>query len=564
MSGRPGTDAELVGRARKGDLGAFDRLVMRHRARLYGIARQITGQSEAAQDVVQDAFVNAFRSVGALRDGDRFGKWLNTIVRRESTRWLRNGRREAGWAEPGALQAVIGGAWTRPAEAPVEVVSSVRDALGVLSDRDRRVMILHYLEGYTCEEVADHLGLAASSVRRILSTSRRAVRKECQAMAETQRKGPRRLNFWISGSVPPGRWNIFEHMRPVLAQSVCLAANKEPKALGRIADEVKADVEYVRDTAGDLEQMTALVESGRGRYATSFITLEAEDWRKFIRLVPEPAAKAAEQFGAAEGRLRGVFEKTPLARSGWTWDKVIWVIYAVQLANTAMCRALRQVWDAPAPERPGGGWYWMAGREDAPGVPGVWNVGLNAHSSSAELETGYFWTWGIKREEEEMSLVSDPGDRHAVLRGLAEGVAVEDELIARVPRGPEPARAALADLVRLKMAARDADGYRLNIPFFTEADSEVLTPEVDAVAGAVVEAVYEPALAGLESQFDQMGYGRHRDQYAAWRYWLASNISGEALRFLVEQGVLPGPPDPAPGNFAHLAWKAGIELMRWR
>ncbi len=73
MSRGPGTDAELVERAHRGEVAAFDRLVMRHRGRLYDIARHTTGQAEAAQDVVQEALLRAFRSLDTLRDGARFG-----------------------------------------------------------------------------------------------------------------------------------------------------------------------------------------------------------------------------------------------------------------------------------------------------------------------------------------------------------------------------------------------------------------------------------------------------------------------------------------------------------
>ncbi|HUU54230.1 MAG TPA: sigma-70 family RNA polymerase sigma factor, partial [Armatimonadota bacterium] len=319
MSGRPGTDAALVARSKAGELDAFDRLVMRHRSRLYGIARQITGESDAAQDVVQDAFVNAFRSLGALRDGERFGQWLNTIVRRESTRWLRNGMREARWGDPGALQAVIGGAWMRPAEAPAEVVSSVRDALAVLSDRDRRVMVLHYLEGYTCEEIARQVRLSAGGVKRILHDSRRKVRREVVEMAEAEkeRRGPRRLRAWIDGSVWPGRWNVSDHLRPGRAQAVCLAVNKEARTAEEIAARVEAHVDYVREVVSDLVEMTALASPKRGKCLASFIAFDAEDWRRLMRLVPEPAAQVGERFAAAEGRLRAAFERTPLAASGW-------------------------------------------------------------------------------------------------------------------------------------------------------------------------------------------------------------------------------------------------------
>ena len=69
-----GSDAELVARARDGDLDAFDRLIARHRHRVFGIAQQIAGNPEAAQDIAQEGFLSAFRSLHTLGHQDRFGR----------------------------------------------------------------------------------------------------------------------------------------------------------------------------------------------------------------------------------------------------------------------------------------------------------------------------------------------------------------------------------------------------------------------------------------------------------------------------------------------------------
>ena len=60
-----------------------------------------------------------------------------------------------------------------------------------------------------------------------------------------------------------------------------------------------------------------------------------------------------------------------------------------------------------------------------------------------------------------------------------------------------------------------------------------------------------------------MGYGHRSDQFPQWQRWLAGDVMGEAVRFLMEQGVLPRPGAPAPANFACIAWKPGLALMDW-
>jgi len=561
MSGRPGTDAALVARAKAGDLDAFDHLLARHRARLFGIARQITGDLEAAQDVVQDALARAFQALGALRDGARFGQWVNTIVRRQALAWVRDGDRRPETLGQAALRGVPSATWDTGPEAPTDVVERIRESLGALTQRDRRVMVLHYLEGFTCEEIAGKLRVSAGSVKRILHDSRRKVRKECEAMADAERdRGvPRKLTVWIAGSVPKGRWDVFDHLRPGLAQAVCLSVNKEARTAEEIAARVEAHVEYVREVVSDLVEMTVLTSPRRGRYLASFIAFDADDWRGLMQIVPEPAAKVAERFAAAERPLRAAYEKTPLAASGWAWSDVIWVMYAVIVANAGVSRCEGVGHLHPTPDRPGGGSYWLGAHEDVPGLPSIWTTGLDSWLSSVAAHTGTFWTWQIERES--ASTTSSGADICPVFDLLIGAPRTEGEILEALEGDAERLRAALADLVKVGMARRRNEKYELGIPLFGQGESDVLTAEVEAVVKPAVADIIVPALRDVDSLLDEMGYGHWREQYPEWHCWLGHDISGEALHYLMEQGVLPRPTQPVPPDFATLAWKRGIGLM---
>jgi RNA polymerase sigma-70 factor (ECF subfamily) len=551
----------LVARAKAGDLDAFDRLLARHRARLFGIARQITGDLEAAQDVVQEALARAFRSLDALRDGARFGQWLNTIVRRQALAWVRDGDRRPETLGEAALWGVPSATWDTGPDAPSDVVERIRESLDVLTQRERRVMVLHYLEGFTCEEIAAKLGVSPGGVKRILHTSRRKVRKECEAMAEAEKeqRGPRRLKVWIDGSVPPGRWDVFDHLQPGLAQAVCLAVNKEARTAEEIAARVEAHVEYVREVVSDLAEMTVFTSPKRGKHLASFIAFDAEDWRRLMQLVPEPAAEVAERFAGAEGRLRAAFEKTPLAACGWEWDDVIWVMYAVIVANAGVSRCEGVGHLRPTPDRPGGGSYWLGAHEDVPGLPSIWTTGLNSSFSSAAVHTGHFWTWQIERGK--VPAAASETDRAAIFELLVGGPRAESEIVELAEGRAEEMRSALADLVKLKIARRRNGKYELGIPLFGKGESDVLTAEVDAVVKPAVADIIVPALRDVDSLLDEMGYGHWREQYPEWHCWLGHNIPGEALRYLMEQGVLPRPREPVAPDFVTLAWERGIDLM---
>jgi DNA-directed RNA polymerase specialized sigma24 family protein len=74
------TGRQLVTRAREGDQEAFGALVDRYRDMVYGFAYHLTRDFEAARDLAQEAFVQAYLKLGQLRDPDRFPAWLRRII----------------------------------------------------------------------------------------------------------------------------------------------------------------------------------------------------------------------------------------------------------------------------------------------------------------------------------------------------------------------------------------------------------------------------------------------------------------------------------------------------
>jgi len=563
MRAGPGQDAELVARAREGDLDAFERLIARHQTRVLQIARQIVRDREAAQDIAQEALVRAFRALASLRDGERFGPWLNTITRRVAAQWLRD---ENHRPEPmdGGLVRGLPVLWETPPEPPTELVERVRAALAVLSERERRAMILYYLEGRSCAEIAAELGVSNGSVRLILHHSRRKVRKEADAMAEAarERKGPRELGVWVDGYPGPGRGNVFYHLDSSLPQTICLAVNKRPKTVAQLAEEAEAHPRYVQETVDDLLEMEVLTSPSKGRYLANFIAFDAEDWRRLMKLRPEPAAEAAKRLAAAEPRLRKAFARIPLTKLGWTWEELIWPLYATIVCNMGASRVEPEGYRPAKPERPGGGHYWLGGVESAEGVPGKWwALPFSVSIWSEELSNGYLNLSSLNRKQP--SLIQGGSDQARLVEALAAGPLSESEVLAKLPGDAEKWRGALAELVSMGYVARADGHYKLTIPVFMQGDSDVLAPEVEAVMKPVVGEVVVPALSGLPAQLKEMGYEHRRDQFGQWQRWVTGSIMAQAVHFLLEQGVLPPPPDPTPASFAFIAWKGDLRLTSW-
>jgi RNA polymerase sigma-70 factor (ECF subfamily) len=169
-------DRALAGQVLGGDEGAFRRLYRRHTPRLHQLALRLVGGAEAdAEDVVQDTWIKAVEKLDSFRWESAFGTWLHAIavnVAREALR--RRGRRqEVDLPEEGE-----GGGGTAPAPPERVELIDLERAIAELPDGYRTVLVLHDIEGYTHEEIAALLGVAAGTTKSQLFWARRAVRSQ--------------------------------------------------------------------------------------------------------------------------------------------------------------------------------------------------------------------------------------------------------------------------------------------------------------------------------------------------------------------------------------------------
>ena len=174
MEGRPlDDDAQLIKRARGGDLAAYDTLVRQYLEVALRVAHGMCGANDAS-DVTQEAFVKAWRALGRFRDGAPFRPWLLRIVANEA----RNARRAAGRRAGLVVRAVEDRPSVDAAPSVEEAVLLVEQrrlvlaAVESLGDRDRDVISCRYLAGLSEAETARVLGCRVGTVK---SRSSRAL-----------------------------------------------------------------------------------------------------------------------------------------------------------------------------------------------------------------------------------------------------------------------------------------------------------------------------------------------------------------------------------------------------
>ena len=152
-------DRDLVAKARRGDVEAFNLLISRWDKRVYNYVLRLVQNREDALDTAQEVFLKAYQSLGKLEDSSRFGPWLFRIAHNEAFSLLRKRRPESELTDemrprPPSLRLL-----------PVEVSLAVERALERLSEDQREAVVLKVYQGFKFEEMAEILACPVSTVK---------------------------------------------------------------------------------------------------------------------------------------------------------------------------------------------------------------------------------------------------------------------------------------------------------------------------------------------------------------------------------------------------------------
>lgn len=168
---RHAADAVEAALAASGDTHAFERLYRRHVTRIHNLVRRMHGNDDA-DEVTQDVFVRAWEKLGTYRGEAAFSTWLhrlavNVVLGRREER----GRRRNRFSEEETFIEAAPARRTTPEES-----MDLEAAMARLPAGAREVFVLHDVEGYRHEEIADMLGLATGTSKSQLHRARMALR----------------------------------------------------------------------------------------------------------------------------------------------------------------------------------------------------------------------------------------------------------------------------------------------------------------------------------------------------------------------------------------------------
>ena len=168
------THDDLIARCKAGDREAHYSLYKRYSKAMYNVGYRITRNDAEAEDVLQEAFINAFRNLDSYRGDATFGAWLKRIVVNKAINALNKKKHETIPEDEHWDIADV--------EQPTEYIDNltverVKHSIAQLPDGYRSVLSLYLLEGYDHQEIAEILGITESTSKSQLNRAKNKLRE---------------------------------------------------------------------------------------------------------------------------------------------------------------------------------------------------------------------------------------------------------------------------------------------------------------------------------------------------------------------------------------------------
>ena len=184
------TEQELVALAKQGDQDAFAQLVEANQNKIYSLALRMTGNPEDGADLAQEAFLKAWRSLPSFQEESSFSTWLYKLTSNLCIDFLRKEKRRKVAVTTISLDddeddsppmEVPDHRFTPEAEVERrELRAAMSQALKVMSEEHRQILILREVEGLSYTEIAELLGVEEGTVKSRLARARISLRNILQ------------------------------------------------------------------------------------------------------------------------------------------------------------------------------------------------------------------------------------------------------------------------------------------------------------------------------------------------------------------------------------------------
>jgi RNA polymerase sigma-70 factor, ECF subfamily len=167
------TDISLIQRAIDGDERAMRQLWSQHAPHIDAVVRRLVGDPDQASDIAQEVWIQIFRALPSYRGESQFGTWAHRVAVNRTLNAMRRTRRLAAMETDIDEETVS----VEPTTERSLLAASIDEAAAKLSPGARTVFVMHDVEGYTHEEIANELGITPGGSKSQLFKARAKLRK---------------------------------------------------------------------------------------------------------------------------------------------------------------------------------------------------------------------------------------------------------------------------------------------------------------------------------------------------------------------------------------------------
>jgi RNA polymerase sigma factor (sigma-70 family) len=509
--------------------------------KIFAFALKRTMDRHEAEDLSQDIVYEVLRSASSLKDPKALNGWLWAIAKNTWKRWVYK-RTTHPITSYEDLNYVITDTHESPEDTAAikEETQLLRRELALLSQIQRSVTIMHYIEDKNCKEISEALNISEAMVRQHLFKARKNLKEGIDMIREYGEKSynPKNLNigFWGEGNAP-----YFKMLERKLPKNILLSAYQKPISIEEMSMDIGIPRPYLEDELKILVDADVMAQSKAGLYQTKFIIVLKDLQEQIDALLAEKSitftARLLESFNKNEQEIRNI----GFIGSDFKWEKLLWTLIPLSLFS-----ALSELQSEALPEQPllkTGVHGWVNARERL-GEP--WDFGVCSHDDS-ESNLGY-WSCTFHISPKRTSTVYGPNDDE--LRLLSTLFHNARDLTQFDEKELETA----AILINQGFIKKENQTYTLNCIAF-DRDQHLKRIALDKSDRAFIYDELRALLHMITALLDSAVPANLKDQTTPHAFLSLLYIASHVMRRLNDQAVLNIAPDEEKNTRAFCLFK---------
>jgi RNA polymerase sigma-70 factor (ECF subfamily) len=180
------TEQKIIRKAASGDRAAFRELVLEHSHAMFRLAWRLTSDETAAEDIVQEAFIKAWRKIGNFRMESSFKSWLHRITVNTAMDYLRKHvRRKQFETEEPEFETTQQAASLPDTGTQIDISRQTQSAMMDLSESERTALLLKHYEGHSINEVAQIMEITTGACKQNIFRAVKKMRIALQPLVAT-------------------------------------------------------------------------------------------------------------------------------------------------------------------------------------------------------------------------------------------------------------------------------------------------------------------------------------------------------------------------------------------